>query len=323
MSKDKRALATKVVLQQVLRRCENDSKKATAVPLYVDFVVPPKVLTRQLKGARATQESAATVVGQKHARDEIDGGSERSGPRRRLDAGPPSAGTTSRSAVVASSRPSTSTMLFVLPHATYQLGGAVGAPSSGTALIADDDISQDCVRVNLRHKLFDAVVPIRSMTGSSPEAVKTSLQVTHKFSRYVVDQRIVGRLPASLVHRAARTAPPTTNPAANADLSRRGCTLNIVDLASAKEEGGNQAFVVTLTEAARGERLQIDPRGRCTIRVGHGASTTGEVCENVKHLLHLLKADDPQLFKCIEELRLWSPLTEPIRYMELRLSASK
>jgi hypothetical protein len=291
MSKDKRALATKVVLNQILKKCNNDEDEAAKIPIFIDFVAPPKALA--LAGIRGGASSALRSSGR---------ATQSADPH-----GPTSAASASSSAALTT---------LVLPHATYRSNG------STTVLIAGADVAPDCARINTRHKFFDAVVSIDSISAKTEQGHKQCLQVAHTFSRFVVDRRIVSRLPQSITCKlvsSSSSAATAGTTAATPTTTQRSKTLSLVD---GLEETGS-GLVLTLSQAAKGENLQVDAGGRCTIRVGHGASTVQEVGGNAKQALMQLKADFPMIYRFITEVRLVSPMTQPIRLIEVHLSSGR
>ncbi|EPY27699.1 hypothetical protein STCU_01504 [Strigomonas culicis] len=229
----------------------------------------------------------------------------------------------------------TEPVLFSLPHNAYkpfrdtsqqQASGAlttVGGSSSSsstpgrtTCLIIPRQISLDCNKINKRHYYYDAVITAEAICKrGDPESQKRAFKVAKTFTHFVVDSRIVGKLPLCLVE-AVKTAPPATAAGGAATAARK--IKSLLPL-SALEDKTTLAY--RLSEGSSGVTWGPSPfhAGQISIRVGHGGMTAGAICENAKHVIVSLKKEFPHVYKYVKEVKLVSAKTEPIRFMETQI----
>mmetsp|Transcript_35161 Transcript_35161/g.108541 ORF Transcript_35161/g.108541 Transcript_35161/m.108541 type:complete len:260 (-) Transcript_35161:71-850(-) len=187
------------------------------------------------------------------------------------------------------------TKRFQLPHPTFVQNGR------HTAVIVPEALVHDVRKVNNRHKFCDAVVPAEAICAPGADAAKRAVQVAGAFARFVVDERVAKVLPASIT----------------AAVSKGGKEMCVM-----KQAEPGQELVLELSLACRGAPVTIASSGACTVRIGHGNMTAGELCENAKAFIATVRASFPHVYKPIAEFKLVSPVTEPIRLVEAHILRS-
>ena len=187
-------------------------------------------------------------------------------------------------------------------HVSHPVFAANGRSS---VLIVPKVISLDCSKINKRHKYFDAVVTAEAICRrDDAESSVRAKQVADTFSHFVVDSRIVSKLPAS-IREAANEA--------DGEIPRK-CLTPIV--------GFEQRDSITFrtSQAAKGGLIHCSRDGRCCFRVGHGGMNAGEISENAKNFIFAIKEDFPNVWKYVGEFKMMTRVTEKIRFMEVSLN---
>ncbi|KAG8345169.1 putative Ribosomal protein L1p L10e family [Trypanosoma vivax] len=232
--------------------------------------------------------------------------------------------------VVAQNPELVSRHVFQLPQHTYPRNGR------STCLIVPKVISTSAFKINKRHGYYDAVVTAEAICKrGDAEASRRAAQVAAAFAHFVVDARIVPKLPICITSEAAAsgtTATPLTTSvkgkreaittstkwssspsSALTSTVPRKCVTPLYGL----EEGKNLTFL--LSQGVVGAVLRSRKQGHLYVRVGHGGMTAGDVCENAKSFIYALKRDFPTVWKYVHEFQMTSSVTEPIRFMEVHL----
>ncbi|KEG08853.1 hypothetical protein DQ04_06311020 [Trypanosoma grayi] len=243
------------------------------------------------------------------------------------------------------------THIFQLPKRTYPMNGRT------TCLIVPRLISGDAMKINKRHGYYDAVVTAEAICKrDDTEAARRAAQVAKTFSHFVVDARIVSKLPQCILAAAAAARPvPSPSPGpASAQGDRKGSASRKAALKSNGAKSGDAAaasatttpaaaqglsvikasrhcitalhglddrtsLTFRLSQGATGGVLRARQQGQLMFRVGHGGMTAGDVCENAKNFVFALKKDFPTVWKYIHEFKMTSDATEPIRFMEVHI----
>lgn len=186
--------------------------------------------------------------------------------------------------------------LIAVSHAVYPKNG------QSTVLIVPKVIAHDCSKINKRHSYFDAVVAAEAICRRGDEdSEKRALQVARTFTHFVVDARIVTKLPRCIADACAATA---TSSSSNAK--------TITPLTDLEER---ESLAPRLATIGKGGIIRTTAHGQCYFRLGHGGMTAGDICENAKNVIHAVKQEYPSAFKFIEEFQLTSRVTTSIRFM--------
>ncbi|KPI83832.1 hypothetical protein ABL78_7117 [Leptomonas seymouri] len=206
---------------------------------------------------------------------------------------------------------------FHLPHAVYVKNGRT------TCLIVPRVVSHDCGKVNKRHGYYDAVVTAEAVCKrGDAEAAKRALRVAATFSHFLVDARIVSKLPSAIVDAvkasASGSAGTASATAATAPSTAVRCPLKTITPLEGLDERETLAF--RLSQGSTSGLIECRRQGQLLFRVGHGGMTAGEVCENAKCFIVSLKKAFPTVWKYIHEFALVSNRTERIRFMEVHIS---
>lgn len=201
--------------------------------------------------------------------------------------------------------------LFSLPHPVYGRQG-----HRTTCLIVPKAISDDAFKINKRHGYYDAVVTAEAICrrGDS-EAAQRALKVAQTFSLFVVDARIIGKLPPCITDAVARANAATA----------QGCPVKCLTPLAHLDDTDSLTF--RLSQGATSETIRQKRRGQgeggpsgvLQFRVGHGGMTAGEVCANAKSFVFSFKKDFPTVWKYIHEFKLQTNLTDSIRFMEINI----
>lgn len=209
-------------------------------------------------------------------------------------------------------------MSFIIPAIILQRDSSITSriiavghgvyPKNGrsTVLIVPKVIAHDCSKINKRHAYFDAVVAAEAICRrGDDDSEKRALQVARTFQHFVVDARIVSKLPKCIPDAVAATAgASTSNPKSITPLT---------DLEEREDLASRMAAV------GKGGLIRTTAHGQCYFRVGHGGMTAGDICENAKTAIHAIKQEYPSAFKFIEEFQLTSRVTTNIRFMEVAI----
>lgn len=194
--------------------------------------------------------------------------------------------------------PLLTTRIFNVSHPMYPKNGR------STVLIVPKVIALDCSKINKRHGYFDAVVAAEAICRrGDEESEKRAAQVAKTFSHFVVDARIVSKLPHSI----------TAAVAASSD----GINGKVLTAVEGMEERESIAF--RTAQVAKGGAIRCQSHGQCVFRVGHGGMTAGDIAENAKNLIFAIKQDFPNVWKFVGEFKLSSPVTDKIRFMEANI----
>ncbi|RNF15762.1 uncharacterized protein Tco025E_05420 [Trypanosoma conorhini] len=235
--------------------------------------------------------------------------------------------------------------VFQLPKRTYAMNGRT------TCLIVPRVISGDAFKINKRHGYYDAVVTAEAICKrDDAEAARRAVLVAKTFSHFVVDERIVSKLPPCITAAASAPSPATTQARAVASSSvpRPGIQGGKRDAAT-KGRGGKLAesspatpaaslpkasrkcitalrnledrtsLTFRLSQGVLGGVVRAKNSGQLIFRVGHAGMTAGDLCENAKCFIFALKRDFPTVWKYIHEFKMTSNVTEPIRFMEVHI----
>ena len=176
-----------------------------------------------------------------------------------------------------------------------------------TVLIVPNIIVHDCAKINKRHNYFDAVVAAELICRRGDlECEKRALQVSSTFTQFVVDARIVTKLPLCIKQ------------AVDGDAKALGSIpqKQLVSLPGFEER---ESLGFTLSQGALGTQIVMRNLGQCLFRVGHGGMTAGEVCDNAKGFVASLKVCAPHIYKYVADFKLISPVTEMVRFSEANI----
>nr|CCC93319.1 conserved hypothetical protein [Trypanosoma congolense IL3000] len=245
-----------------------------------------------------------------------------------------------------------STYTFQLPNGVYQMNGRT------TCLIVPRVLSGAAFKINKRHGYYDAVVTAEAICKpGDAEALRRAAQVAKTFSHFVVDSRIVSKLPVCITDIAAVTRvlparPSTTtlqqnvgvsgeerrkgsgktsggpqNRAAHTPAPERTTAVTETPLAQLSRKcitplrdlRSDQSLTLSLSQGATGSVLRVRRPGQLVLRVGHGGMVAGDVCANAKSFVYALKREFPTVWKYIHEFQMTSARTEPIRFMEVHI----
>lgn len=188
--------------------------------------------------------------------------------------------------------------IFSLPHPNFPKNGR------STVLIIPKVIGLDCTKINKRHGYYDAVVVAETICRrGDEESANRALQVAKTFSKFVVDARIAKKLPPCIL---AAVSPPKSE-----DEKRRSKVLVAIQGMDERESLG-----YCCSQGHNGVQILTTAHGMCSIRIGHGGMTSGDVCENAKAFILSLKQEYPNLYKFIGEFKLSSSKTESVRFIE-------
>ncbi|CBH15020.1 Ribosomal protein L1p/L10e family, putative [Trypanosoma equiperdum] len=242
--------------------------------------------------------------------------------------------------------------VFQLPNRTYVMNGRT------TCLIVPRLLSGGAFKVNKRHGYYDAVVTAEAICKrGDTEAARRAAQVAKTFAHFVVDSRIVSKLPSCITDGAVVTKVATMKvPSTVADeksdrkneQGRKGSqkppdgaivkgSQQYVETEKAPvgmpplvklsrkcitplhnlDEQGN--LTLRLAQGASGSVVRVRQAGQLVVRVGHGGMVPGEVCDNAKSFVYTLKREFPTVWKYIHEFQMTSAVTEPIRFMEVHI----
>lgn len=235
-----------------------------------------------------------------------------------------------------------SSHVFYLPKRTYLTN------SRTTCLIVPRLISKDAFKINKRHGYYDAVVTAEAICKrDDAEAARRAVQVAKTFFHFVVDARIVSKLPPAIIgattasnvetstktgsHAFSLTSQPVDPRDKKSGADKNNAVRSTAQVSSLSrlprkfitplhdlDDRGSLTF--RLSQGAVGEVLRAKQPGNLFIRVGHGAMCAGDVCENAKSFIFALKKDFPTVWKYIYEFKMTSVATEPIRFMEVQIS---
>lgn len=219
--------------------------------------------------------------------------------------------------------------LFALPHRVYPRNGR------STCLIVPKQISFDCTKVNKRHGYYDAVVTAEAICKrGDTEAAKRAARVANTFSHFVVDARIVGKMPAAIADKVRRGGLTSSSASLGSNKGSGLCPSAALTPLTGLDEGESMTFrlsqgamtgmlrnklIPSVGGAASGSGSSGFAAGQLLFRVGHGGMTAGEICENAKHFVLALKKDYPTVWKYIHDFKLTSNKTDSIRFMEVQL----
>ncbi len=192
--------------------------------------------------------------------------------------------------------------IFHLAHPPFAKNGR------STVLIVPKVIAHDCSKINKRHGYYDAVVAAEAICRrGDADAEKLAAQVSKTFSHFIVDSRIVAKVPMCIQNACAATI----NQAAPFPTKVLTPIEGLDDV---------ESLSFRVSQAAKGARLRTTAHGLCVFRIGHAAMTAGDLCENAKSFVMALKSDMPGVWKFIHEIKIVNPLVEKIRFMEVNIS---
>ncbi|KAF5224812.1 hypothetical protein C3747_80g89 [Trypanosoma cruzi] len=238
--------------------------------------------------------------------------------------------------------------VFQLPNRTYPRNGRT------TCLIVPHVISRDAFKINKRHGYYDAVVTAEAICKrDAAEAVRRAALVSKTFSHFVVDERIVSKLPPCILAAVTASLPATARERDVVSSSAPGPTAQTEKkVGVGKRKGAKLAEPLTttttthvpalpktsrkcitplrnledrasltfrLSQGVLGGVVRVKNMGLLTFRVGHAGMTAGDVCENAKCFIFALKREFPTVWKYIHEFTMTSGVTEPIRFMEVHI----
>jgi hypothetical protein len=196
--------------------------------------------------------------------------------------------------------------IIAVSHPVYARNGR------STVLIVPKVIALDCSKINKRHGYFDAVVAAEAICRRGDEdSEKRALQVARTFSHFVVDARIVSKLPKCIPDACAAPSGPVASSSSSS--TNHKCITPLSDL----EE--RESIAPRMAAVGKGGVIRTSAHGQCLFRVGHGGMKAGEICENAKNAIHAVKQDYPGAFKFIEEFQLTTAVTTSIRFMEISI----
>lgn len=196
---------------------------------------------------------------------------------------------------------------FLMPHNAFPKDGRT------SVLIIPKVIALDCGKINKRHKLFDAVVIAESICKrNDEECEKKAVQVAKTFSKFVIDKRIVGKMPPC-IHAAVANSTVAAGPS-RAPARGNGRSSKVIVAIPGMDERESLGFL--LAQGNDGVQAHVSAHGMCSIRVGHGGMTAGDICENTKQFISTLRSEFPHLFKYIGDFKLVTSITEPVRFAE-------
>lgn len=231
--------------------------------------------------------------------------------------------------VILSQSPDLMSHLFPLPHKVFPKDGRT------SCLIVPKVISTDCYKINKRHGYVDAVVTAESICRRGDmEAAQRAERVSKTFQYYLVDQRIVSKLPLAITEMVKKSSKKGATSTTNGGLATKGssttsssgesgvstspfCPLAYISPVDGLEN--TETLAVRLSQAASSGLLYSFGQGQLLFRVGHGGMTAGQICENGKCFVYTLKKDFPALWKYVYEFKLVSNQTESIRFMETQI----
>jgi hypothetical protein len=186
------------------------------------------------------------------------------------------------------------------------------------------------------------------------DGARRAAAAAQQFQHFVFDARSVARLPVALRRIATRAQAPTTrgvvDTAAGASTASRAATAGmpiaarvsqfpkscaVIDMGDkeglvfALKQAAEGAFVESLPVAGAAAGAQADPAaaagarhsGVCRLRIGHAGLTAGALMDNVHAFLKSVREDFPHVHRSIGAMSLLTPLTQPIRLMEVHMSA--
>lgn len=228
--------------------------------------------------------------------------------------------------VVLSQVPDLMAHLFPIPHKVFLKDGRT------SCLIVPKVISADCFKINKRHGYVDAVVTAESICRhSDTEAAQRAERVARTFQHFLVDQRIVNKLPIPITEAIKKVAKKgnsltttgtssakSSNESASRVVSSPPCPLSYMSPVDGLEN--TETLAVRLSQAASSGVLHSIGQGQLIFRVGHAGMNAGDICENGKCFVYTLKKDYPALWKYIYEFKLVSNQTDSIRFMETQIS---
>ncbi|RNF02457.1 hypothetical protein TraAM80_06363 [Trypanosoma rangeli] len=235
--------------------------------------------------------------------------------------------------------------VFQLPKRTYAMNGRT------TCLIVPRIISGDAFKINKRHGYYDAVVTAEAICKrDDTEAARRAVLVSKTFSHFVVDDRIVSKLPPCITAAASLPAPvtPQARDDASSSAARPGAQGGKKDAAGKCRSGkvaesppatqavqlpkasgkcitalrnleDRTSLTFRLSQGVLGGVVRAKNPGQLTFRVGHAGMTAGDLCENAKSFIFALKREFPTVWKYIHEFKMTSRVTEPIRFMEVHI----
>ncbi|EPY28031.1 hypothetical protein AGDE_00172 [Angomonas deanei] len=216
----------------------------------------------------------------------------------------------------------TDPFLFNVPHNVYKNATTSSNNNNNsestltgrtTCLIVPKQIAFDCTKINKRHQLFDAVVTAEAICKrGDEECLRRAMKVASTFTHFMVDSRILSKLPMCLVDAVKQSQQP--------DHQKKKATQRkkfIIPL-SGLDERENLTF--RLSQGVNNVILFMDKQtGQLHARVGHGNMTAGDICSNGKSIIVLLKKNFPNAMKYINEFKLTSEKTDSIRFMEVQI----
>jgi hypothetical protein len=198
---------------------------------------------------------------------------------------------------------------FLMNHPVFPKDGRT------SVLIIPKVIGLDCGKINKRHKFFDAVVIAETICRrNDEECEKKAVQVAKTFSKFVIDKRIVSKMPPCIHAAVANSSSGAAVGPAKAASKGNGRTSKVLVSIPGMEERESLGFL--LAQGHDGVQVHMSAHGMCSVRVGHGGMTAGDICENTKTFISTLRSEFPHLFKYIGDFKLITSLTEAVRFSE-------
>ena len=229
------------------------------------------------------------------------------------------------------------------------------ADGRSTLLIVPPLVFTDCLKINKRYRLFDAVVASPAVSGNSAEALTKAATVIKTFRTIYVwhgclhtlappfkrlnTQRSHGSSietegsseqtrkrnrenddESQLKRQALSMRNPENTMGEAVNTMRQGADVRIQRWVIELPQCENSEFVDTLQSAAGGSGVVTGVAGLCRIKVGHGGLVAGDVWTNSKSFIALLRQNYPHVYKHVLEFKLVTPFTQPIRLVEAHFS---
>lgn len=210
-----------------------------------------------------------------------------------------------------------SSHLFPLVHSVFPANGR------STCLIVPKVISSDCFRINKRHHYVDAVITAESICRrQDAESAKRAEVVATSFKHFLVDARIVAKLPLAITEavKKAGVKKEVGSSSGTSGDSVIGPACPPAALSSVEGLDHKESLAIRLSQAAGCGMVRSVGQGQIVFRVGHGGMTGGDICENAKGFVFALKRDFPSLWRYIMEFKLTTNRTDAIRFMEVQRS---
>lgn len=219
--------------------------------------------------------------------------------------------------VVVAQCPELCTHLFPLPHPVFAKDGRT------TCIIVPKVITSDCFKINKRHHHVDAVVTAESICRRGDgEAAQRAQRVAATFRHFLVDSRIVQKLPLAITERAKNGIPLCSSAQQSGSGSNsNSSTSPAVFITPVEGLDHTESLAVRLSQAASSGLVRRSPQaqGQLVFRVGHGGMTAGDICENAKCFIFALKRDYAMVWKYVYEFKMASRYTDDIRFMEVQI----